>query len=323
MVELGRINPVKMEAKVDVAHAKNILEKAKKALLKGKYFTAIKLAQESRKMAKAAKSLHRTILNDLKALEDFIDYIGKLGYDTSKAQEVLDEAKKAVLQLNYPHTRSLMDKAKQVLHRATFVPFPLLNKNVTIKTIVGVDKEEILYKVRVENKSKKPLGEIILLPAVDTKMFATMKEQMMGEVMGMQAKEVTFVLTPITKNWNIGVPGYLIEGKDINLKTILECVDGTATYKIMIHNNKRNPISDLKVSPFVPKGLEPDEEFKVIEEIAPNDSELLIFDLTPYHFDDGEQFPTRISRYASTYEEEFSIEWGYSPEEEEEVEEEE
>ena len=317
MVELGRITPERAEGNVDVSTAKNLLEKAKKALLSGKYRAAKRLAQQSQELAKAARAYHTKVMNELRSLGDFIEYIASLKYDTHQAEEILDEAKKTILQLDYPGALSLVEKARKVLHRATFVPFPLLNKNVTIKTIVEVDKDKIIYKVRVENKSKRSLGEIVLLPTVDAAMFAPVREQMMGELMGMQAKEVTFVLTPIVKNWDLGVPGYLIQGKDIALKTILECKDGTATYKVMIQNNKKNPIIDLKATPFVPKGLEPDEQFKVIEEIPPKGSEVLIFDLTPYHFDEDEPFPTRVSRYATDFEDEFPVEWAYSPDEEE------
>jgi len=316
--ELGRIEPAQVEGNVDVAMAKRLLEKAKHALLDGQYRKAKKLAEQSKEMAHAARSYHRKVMNELRSLEDFIEYIDSLKYDTSKAQKVLDEAKKAVLQLDYPSALRLVEDARKVLHRATFVPFPLLNKNVTIKTIIGVEKDKIIYKVRIENKSKRSLGEIVLLPAVDESMFAPVKEQMMGELVGMQAKEVTFVLSPITKNWSLGVPGHLIIGKDINLKTILECQNGTAIYKVMIHNNRSNPITDLTVNPFVPKGLSPDEESKVIEELPAKDSEVIIFDLTPYHFE--EEFQPRVSRYASSYEDEFPVEWGYSPEEEEEEE---
>lgn len=317
VVELGRITPEKAVGNVDVSTAKNLLEKAKKALLGGKYRIAKRLAEQSQELAKAARAYHTKVMNELRSLEDFIDYIASLKYDTHMAQEILDEAKKAILQLDYPGTLDLVEKARKILHRATFVPFPLLNKNLTIKTIVEMDKDKIIYKVRVENKSKKTLGEIVLLPTADAKMFAPVREQMMGELMGMQAKEVTFVLTPVVKNWDLGVPGYLIQGKDINLKTILECKNGTATYKVMIQNNKKNPIMDLKASPFVPKGLEPDEAFKIIEEIPPKGSEVLIFDLTPYHFDEDEPFQTRVSRYATDFEGEFPVEWAYSPDEEE------
>lgn len=316
MPEPGRIEPVKAGGDVDVAVAKNLLEKAKQALINGRYRKAKKLAAQSRELAQAARAYHRKVINELHSLEDFIEYITSLKFDTIKAQKVLDEAKKAALQLDYPGALRLIEDAKKVLHRSTFVPFPLLNKNVTIKTIIGVDKDKIIYKVRIENKSQKPLGEIVLLPAMDENMFAPVSEQMMGELLSMQAKEVTFVLTPMTKNWSLGVPGHLIIGRDINLKTILECNKGTAIYKVMIHNNKGNPIHDLKVGPFVPRGLTPDEEFKVIEVLPSNDSEVVIFDLTPYHFE--EEFQPRVSRYVSAYEEEFPVEWGYQPDEEEE-----
>ena len=102
VAELGRITPLKREP--DVGAAKEMLDKAKKALLRGKYFSAIKMAQESRKLAKAAEAYHRKVINDLHSLTDFIEYIGELGYDTAKAQEVADEAKKAVLRLEYPHS---------------------------------------------------------------------------------------------------------------------------------------------------------------------------------------------------------------------------
>ncbi len=299
-------------ASVETATEK--LAVAKELLRLGKYFKAQRVAQQSLNWAEKAREFHRRVLSDFKSLEDYIYYVKKLRYDTDEAERILVDVKKAILSLDYNRALSLMDRARKVLRRATFKPFPLLNKDITIKSAVGIEQGKIIYKIKIENHSPDSLGELILQPAVNTEMFAPIREQPIGEVFSMQAKEIRFTLMPVVKNWNIGVPGALIEGKDIILKTILECKDGIATYKVMVKNLKEAPLIDIDVYPFVPKGLKSDEESKVIDEIEAYGSEVVIFDLTP-----GRK-KGRVSRYTATYEDDFPYTWSYSMPEDYELE---
>jgi hypothetical protein len=104
---------------------------------------------------------------------------------------------------------------------------------------------------------------------------------MIGEIEPRQSKEVTFTLAPKVENWSVGIPGALIQGRDVTVRTILSCDYGRAQYKVRIENNTHTYVENILITPFIPAALEPDEPQKLIKSLPPLQGETIVFELRP------------------------------------------
>jgi hypothetical protein len=266
---------------VELFRAVEYLSFAKNLLKSGRSSLATKYAEEAKKTAKEAKRMHKEVLARIDDIERRVFHAKMIGYDTTKAQGLLEEAKTLILDTKYKQALELIKKTEESLYRAQYLPFPLLDTKIKIKTLIDFEDGNIMFRVKIENHMNETLGSIVLIPSVPQDVFTELPEQVIGEIQPYQSKEVTFTLSPKIENWNIGIPGALIQGRDVTVRTILSCNYGEAKYKVRVENNTQGYIENLFVTPFVPQGLEPDSPEKIITIINPVDGETVVFDLRP------------------------------------------
>lgn len=276
-------NPRERDPKLSVELFKAVeyLAFAKNLLKTGRTKLAKKYADEAKRTAMEAKRLHKEVLKRVSGMEKKVYHAKMIGYETSKSEALLEEAKSQVLETKYKQSIQTLEKCKSALYRSQFLPFPLLDTRVKMKTLITFEEGNIIFRVKLENHMDEDMGEIILIPSVPQDVFTELPEQLIGDLKSNQSKEITFTLTPKIENWNIGIPGALIQGRDVTVRTILSCDYGEARYKVRIENNTDAFIENLVVSPFVPGGLEPDENEKVIPVISPLEGETVVFVLRP------------------------------------------
>jgi len=254
---------------------------AKNLLRSGRIKLARKYADEAKRTAKEAKRMHHEVLGRIEDVERRVFHAKMIGFETSKTEALLEDAKGLILDTKYKQALDVIKKCEDSLYRSQFLAFPLLDTKVKLKTLIDFEGGNILFKVKIENHMEETLGNIVLLPSVPQDVFTELPEQLIGEIKPFQSKEVTFTLTPKIENWNVGIPGALIQGRDVTVRTILSCNYGEAKYKVRVENNTHGYIENLNVIPFVPGGLEPDKPEKLITVIPPMDGETVIFDLSP------------------------------------------
>jgi hypothetical protein len=298
---------------VELHKAVEYLSFAKNLLKTGRTKLASKYAEEAKKTAREAKRLHKEVLTRVGEIERRVFHAKMIGFDTTKAEELLEEVKSLVLDTKYKQAMEIIKKCEDSLFRSQFLPFPLLDTKVKIKTLIDFEEGNILFKVKLENHMEETMGSIVLIPSVPQDVFSELPEQIIGEIKPFQSKEVTFTLSPKIENWNVGIPGALIQGRDVTVRTILSCNFGEAKYKVRVENNTYGYIENLVVSPFVPKGLTPDRPEKLIPIINPNDGETVVFELRPEGieiFDDEEAEEFRSEGYEvdEEYDDE-TLEW--------------
>jgi hypothetical protein len=274
---------LRKEQGLDIAYAEQLLGSAKSALVKGRFFKALKFARSAKAAAEEARRLCDYTWNAIRAAERLLLELKSIGVTVADAEDVLDQAKLAVEDASYRKALGLVEQCNRILRRAQFVPFPLLEKDVTIKTIVGYDRGRVLYKIRIENNMDEPLGELCVIPWYASEEFTPdMEEQIVGDVPPRGSVDVTFNLVPKNPDWVIGgIPGKLIQGRDITIKTIFSCAYGDTVYKVRIENNRDIPIEDIHVRPLIPDALVPDEDEKVIDLLNPREYKTVVFQLRP------------------------------------------
>jgi len=265
----------------DASVAVAFLNKAKSSLKIGHYIEAIKNARAATEAAYNAEELHDKVIRGITRTEYDLGQAKRRRLDTTEAEETLDLAKKAAEELEYRKALTLIKQSRYKMHRALFSPFPLLTKNVTIKSNIGWDQGQIRYRVRLENHSRESIGEICLVPSVPEEVFGKVAEKIIEGLGPYEAAEVVYNLIPQKDEWLLGVPGELLQGKDVTVRTILECREGEAIYKVKIRNNKGNRITDLIVRPFIPSGLIADENEKVVPVLHPFSAVSVVFPLRP------------------------------------------
>ena len=266
---------------VELFKAVEFLSYAKNQLRSGRPRPALRYAIEAKKTAQEAKMLHREVLKRVQDLEGRIFRSKMIGFDTTRSEGVLQEIKALVLDTRYKAALDKLGECEKVLERSLFLPFPLLDTKIKIKTLITFEEGNIIFRVKLENYMDETLGSIVLVPSVPQDVFAELPEQMIGEIEPRQSKEVTFTLAPKVENWSVGIPGALIQGRDVTVRTILSCDYGKAQYKVRIENNTHAHVENILITPFIPAALEPDEPQKVIKSLPPLQGETVVFELRP------------------------------------------
>ncbi|MCK5774255.1 MAG: hypothetical protein KAH57_10750, partial [Thermoplasmata archaeon] len=181
----------------------------------------------------------------------------------------------------YEQAIKVVSMIEPALKRATYLPFPLLNKNVDILTVINFTGGNLNYTVRIENPTTKPLGEIIIKPFIQEGMFQPVQERAYGVIESLSYKESAFVLVPKQKDWNVGVGREVLRGGGVVMRTKLTSRDGVASYSITVENNSDQILRDIIVLPMIPASMEPDPAQGIIEHVSPYGSETVDFKLTP------------------------------------------
>jgi len=280
-----------------------MLLKAELALADGNFLKAHQIARNAGTLLDTTQKLHRMFVDRMKAfLKRMQDMEGK-GYDINEALKLMDQAKTRAMKSDYESALKTLGKVEPALDRATYLPFPLLNKTLEIISTIFYSEGKINYTVRIENPMSEPLGEIIIRPFLSEKDFQNVPERYYGLIGPREFKESTFILVPKDKDWNLGIRGEILMGEGVILRTRLSSKGGTAKYYITIENNSDQIIRDIRVAPMAPGGLGSDPPQETIDFVEPFAQKTVEFNLFPAVL---EQFRDREKEKVVVLEEEIT-----------------
>lgn len=285
------------EGQKGTENALEMLTKAEVALASGNFMRANRISRDTSKIIDRTQSLHRKFMKKMKGfIEKITDMEGK-GYDISEAMQIMNRAKERAMKADYNKAMKTMNLVKPALERATYTPFPLLNKTVDIISIIFYSKGKVSYTVRIENPTEEPLGEIIMRPYFSTDEFNEVSEKAYGIIGAREYKEYTFFLQPKKgKKWSLGVGSEILMEEGVTLRTKLSSREGEAIYLVVIENNSDQIIRDVVVAPQTPGGLKSDPPSGLIEIIEPFSTGSVTFDLSPGSLDQSGSSNDRIEK---------------------------
>ncbi|MCD6383679.1 MAG: hypothetical protein J7L88_04385 [Thermoplasmata archaeon] len=278
---MGENEEIVMEVgkEINLDDALLYLKEAEKELIEGSLIRSHTLSRKARRILQQAKEQH---LRTIKGLRKFIDRMLEMkerGYDVSAAEEIFEEAVKAASSFRYSIAEDKLGDAWEALDKAEYIPFPLWEKDVMIKSVIYYEEGLVYYKIRVENYEEYPLGEILLRPALPD-YFEGVEEMNLGVVGPKEYHEVTYRLKPKVENWSVGVDGKLLKENGVMVKTGLYLKRGEGMYEVKVENNSDAILRDVVVYANVPQGLRTDELEKVIDYIPPYGSGTVVFDVS-------------------------------------------
>jgi hypothetical protein len=262
-----------------------MLLKAELALADGNFLKAKKIVVRAGILLDKTQGLHREFITILKGFVTKIRDMEDKGYDIREARTLLEKARNRAIKSDYEKAIDMITKVEPALDRATYLPFPLLNKTVDIISTIFYAGGKISYSVRIENPMSEPLGEIIIRPFLSEGDFHSVQERYFGVIGPREFKESTFNLVPKVKDWSLGVGREVLMGEGVVLTTKLSSKGGTAKYYITIENNSDQIIRDIRVAPMAPGGLGSDPSNGTIDVVEPFASKTLEFDLFPLVLD--------------------------------------
>jgi hypothetical protein len=279
---------------VGTDNAQDVLLEAERALIEGRFMLARKRAKKASKLIDRTQGLHRKFMKILGKMKDKVDDLESRGYDVSEAVGIINGAKSRAMKSDYRNAIERMKNVEPALDRAKYKPFPLLNRNVDIISDIWYENGVVNYRVRVENPSDEPLGELIITPFTPGDMFTRVPERPYGVIGGNEYKESVFELKPKVKNWSVGVDREVLTGKGVVLRTKLSSREGKASYIVTVENNSDQIIRDVSISPATPGGLESDPVEEHLEFVEPFGSATVEFNLTPGIIRDTDKKETNV-----------------------------
>jgi len=266
-------------------NAREMLLKAELVLADGNFMRARFITKKATSILDITQNLHRKFMERLKEFRKKMEDMEDRGYDVSEARSILDRAKARAMKSDYDKALEMMLRLDPALDRATYLPFPLLNKTLDIISTIFFADGKISYTVRFENPMSEPLGEIIIRPFLPEGDFEPVAERYFGVIGPREFKESTFLLVPKVKDWSLGVGREVLMGEGVVLRTRLASKGGTAKYFITIENNSDQIIRDVRVAPMAPGGLGSEPASGTIDVVEPFGQKTLEFDLFPLVLD--------------------------------------
>ena len=268
-------------SEIGTDNAQDVLLEAERALIEGRFILARKRAKKASKLIDKTQGLHRRFIKIMTKIRKKVEDLESRGFDVSEAMNIMDAARSKAIRSDYDSAIKRMGYVDAALDRATYKPFPLINRNVDIISEIWYEGGKVNYKVRVENPTDEPLGELIITPFLPSDMFHNVPERPYGMIGGQEYKESIFELKPKVKDWSLGVDREILTGEGVILKTKLSSRGGRANYTVILENNSDQIIRDVRISPMTPGGLEPKPVEGYLEFVEPFGSGEVEFELTP------------------------------------------
>ncbi|MGA1872716.1 MAG: hypothetical protein ACMUHY_03505 [Thermoplasmatota archaeon] len=270
-------------------NAREMLLKAELVLADGNFFRARQITRKASSLLEITQNLHRQFMDKLRSFLKKIEDMEEKGYDVSEARTILDRARGRAVKSDYEKALQMISGIDPALDRATYLPFPLLNKTLDIISTIYYSQGKISYTVRIENPTAEELGEIIIRPFLPEGDFEPVAERYFGVIGPREYKETTFLLSPKVKDWSLGVGREVLMGEGVVLGARLSSKEGKAKYYITIENNSDQIIRDVRVAPMAPGGLGSEPSSGTIDVVEPFGQKTLEFDLFPLVLDRQEQ----------------------------------
>ncbi|MCU0798855.1 MAG: hypothetical protein MUC62_04205 [Candidatus Thermoplasmatota archaeon] len=277
-------------------NVQEMLHRAEIALIQGNFIRAMGLSRTAGSMMDRTQELHRKFVKTLKQFAERVKYMEDWGYDVAEAQEILRRARDRATRSDYDSAITTISRVEDALKRATYLPFPLLNKVIDIHTSMTFKDGKINYFVRVENPSDEPLGELIIRPFIKDGDFKENVEKNFGNVGARWWAEWTFLLTPVKKDWNLGVGREVLMEEGVIMKTRLSSRKGTASYSITIENNSDQIMRDVVLVPMIPQGLEAEPPEGLLDHVPPYGQRSCEFSLKPTGLAGKDAVPKKIEK---------------------------
>ncbi len=258
---------------------------------------------------KEAKEYQNIALSEYEKLEREVRIKDKRGYEVEDTKAILDEAEKALLDMDFARVFALIEEGWNELERILFKPFPLLEKEVTIETVIENDTGRIELLMDVINRMDQTLGKLVV--EVSTPFgFKDLPEEELGVVGPNQIKSFETLLSPqeleeenhTTEKREL--KDLLMENKII-LRSTLDCSYEYPKYKISLKNTSEKPLKTIEVKPFIPEPLKADKDSKTIKWLEPADIATVRFELFPKTYEEETSIPEEEVKEEVKEEEEF------------------
>jgi hypothetical protein len=260
---------------------RDLLAQAQRELAMGHFLRATAISRRAGKLVDRIQELHGQFIELLRKAMEKTDTMDDMGYDVTEARALIRSARDMAMKSDYDSALTKIKGIKRTLNRATYLPFPLLNKNVDIISTAFWDGSALQYTVKIENPSSEPLGEIIIRPFFEDGAFHDVPERHYGNIGPRYWYESTFRLVPKGKQFNIGIDSTILKEESVVFRTKFSSRHGKAAYTITVENNSDQIIRDIGLVPRPPGGLVPDPASVAIEYIEPFGSRTAEFALSP------------------------------------------
>lgn len=249
------------------------------AFEKGFYNDAKKYLDTLEYNIEETKNIQERAFYEFKQLQYDIEKKEEKGYDVEKAEEFLDEAKQEILKMEYDEAFNHLEDGWDALKRSLFIPFPLLEKNVTLRTTLDPSRGRVRLTFDIINRMEYPLGEIII-NFLTPKGIQNPPERALGFVKEKETKTIQTFLNFKEEREETEIAELLLEEK-IKMTSQLDCSSKYPEYAVTIENRSGEPLRDIKIKPFIPEALKSTEEEKTIEWLEPSAIATVTFQLFP------------------------------------------
>ncbi|MBN1391056.1 MAG: hypothetical protein JXA22_10495 [Candidatus Thermoplasmatota archaeon] len=261
--------------------ARDMLVRAELMLADGYFLRAGSITKKANSLLDITQKMHRQFMDKLGDLLKRVKEMEDRGYDVSEARSLMDMARGKAMKSDYVKALEVFARIDPALDRATYLPFPLLNKTLEIISTIMYSAGKVNYTVRIENPTAGSLGEIIIRPFLSEGDFEPVPERYFGIIGPREFKESTFSLVPKVKDWSLGIGREVLMGEGVVLRTRLSSRGGKAKYFVTIENNSDQIIRDIRISPMAPGGLGSEPASGTMDLVEPFAQKTLEFDLFP------------------------------------------
>ncbi len=260
------------------------LKSAKEQLMSGRYFDTLFEIRDLDGELKILEDVHEKVLNRLSSLGADIDGKRKLGYDVELPKNIYSEAMDNFGNMEYKKAFSLAKDSKNALERCLYLPFPFLDKDISMVSTIFNDGGKVIFRFRMINRMDTPLGHI-LLTMYTPPGFGDLPEINLGFIGPKEVKSIKANLKPAVYrsgpyHHSDDIARLIFKNK-ISIKSTLNCTRDHRYYKLSVKNVSDEPILDLILTPNIPDTLETDENKMMIPVLDPGKTVTAKFPLRP------------------------------------------
>jgi hypothetical protein len=257
-----------------LVEAEMLLEEARMQLNKGKSLKALRLTKRARSCIENVAVTYKQAKDAIARARNLIDEVRRTGGNTSEAEQLLDNADRALSQKDY---RNVYFYASQSFHAALMLVL-VPGRDITVKTAINSKEGKTAYEISIENNTDKPVRNLHIFPDLVKDPYVPVPEKVVTLKPGKE-KKIVFDLK--LKDSYEKREGDLVPGKDISVQTLLRPIhqENRIVYTIWIKNDKDEVLRNIRVIPNLPEILELYEKEKIIDELRPQETKGLVFEL--------------------------------------------
>lgn len=262
---------------INLDDAEELLKHAKLAIDSEQTLKSLSYTRQARNNAREAVKKYQEVLSVIQSAQKSILKSESEGVDITKAVELLNQAKTALINTQY-------DEAISLAHQsiAATKPQPLIGYDILLRTALGYEDGRIKYKVEIRNQTTYPLRRVRVKSLLPESIFICKTyEKVVPIIKPYDGNTVVFngkLRDDFEKNIDYNV---IIPGRDLAIQTTTASEDGSIVHKVRIENKRLEPILALHIKPSIPLDFIPTPEEHVIDKLGPAETGILVFKLTP------------------------------------------